>query len=346
MQAQRPGDVLIVDSDANFAASACSALVQQGHMVMNCGTGREARRQLERMAYDVVLCAWKLPDEEGAALCEFVKSSQEMPHVSVGMFIDDTASDTWIAKLFAADAEEESTSGPRPPDTLIPRQVGPQELNARVQGLMQLRRYRQEIDNALGVLMTMSEGAEEQDRRARGHCKRLSVMCVELGAVLGCDEWQITALERAAYLHDVGKVAIPGAVISKTQALTPREMEMIKSHCILGERMCAPMAALRPVLPIIRHHHERIDGSGYPDGIGSEDIPVLAQIFSIPDIYDALRMWRPFRQSMSAGQALSIMRQEVQSGFWNRHIFDAFVDQVLPGLDERLDAARVLWPSL
>lgn len=348
MQAQRPGDILIVDSDNTFAAAACSVLAQQGHMVMNCATAQEARRHLERMPYDVVLCAWKLPGEDGASLCEYIKSAPEMPHVSVGLFVDDKASDKWVAKLFTADAEEEGggARGMRPPDSIIPRPVGAQELNARVQGLMQLRRYRQEIDNALSVMMTMAEGAEEQDRRSRGHCKRLAIMGIELGAILGCDEWQLTALERAAYLHDVGKVAIPGAITSKTQTLTPREMEIIKSHCVLGERMCTPMAALRPVLPIIRHHHERINGSGYPDGIGGEEIPVLSQIFSIPDIYDALRMWRPFRAPMNQAQAVGIMREEVEAGFWNRHIFTAFIENVLPGLDERLEAARVLWPTL
>jgi putative two-component system response regulator len=171
-------------------------------------------------------------------------------------------------------------------------------------------------------------------------------MCIELGSVLGLEEWQLTALERAAYLHDVGKVSIPGAIISKAESLTPREMEIIQEHCVLGERLCQPMVALRPVLPIIRNHHERANGTGYPDGLHGEAIPVLAQVFAIPDIYDALRIWRPYRTSMDELQAVALMRQEVAQGFWNTHIFDAFISQVLPGLDERLDSAHVLWPMV
>jgi putative two-component system response regulator len=171
-------------------------------------------------------------------------------------------------------------------------------------------------------------------------------MVLELGSAMGCDDWQLTALERAAYLHDIGKVAIPGAIISKSEALTPREMEIMQSHCLLGERLCSTVAALKPVLPIIRHHHERVDGSGYPDGLRGAAIPILAQILTIPDIYDALRMWRPYRAPMTPVQAITVLRREVDSGFWNRTVFDAFASHVLPGLDERLATYDALWPPL
>jgi putative two-component system response regulator len=342
MQAQRPGDILIVDADEAFSAQATQTLAQQGHMVMTCRTGAEARRHLERMPYDAVLCGWRLPDEEGIHFCEFVKGQPEMPHVAVALLIDATADDMWVAKLYIGSQDGQSNLGP---DELILRSAHMQEVAARVQALLHVRRYRQEIDNALETLMSVAEGVEEQDRRARGHCKRLSIMCIELGAVLGLSEWELTALERAAYLHDIGKVAIPGAIISKVDSLTPREMEIIKNHCVLGEKLCRSMAALKPVLPIIRHHHERANGTGYPDGLKGDEIPVLAQIFSIPDIYDALRMWRPYRTSMSEAQAIQVMRQEVAQGFWNAHFFEIFTKHVLPGLDERLDMAHVLWPS-
>jgi putative two-component system response regulator len=346
MQAQRPGDILVVDTDQLFLTTSCSALALTGHMVMTCQSGHEARRQLERMPYDVVLCGWRLPDEDGVALCNWVKANPDLQHVTIGLMIDADADDAWVANVFLGSGHEDEPGGMAAPDDLIDKRVRPSELSVRVQGLLQLRRYREEIDNAVSALMRLAEGVEEQDRRARGHCKRLSVMVVELGHVMGCDEWQITTLERAAYLHDVGKVAIPGAIISKTESLTPREREIIQSHCALGERLCLPVVGLHPVLPIIRHHHERANGTGYPDGLRGDTIPLLAQIFSILDIYDALRMWRPYRQPMNEPQTLEVMRQEVRQGLWNKEIFDSFVECVLPGLDERLDAAHALWPSL
>lgn len=343
MQALRPGDILIVDSDPDFLSSACDVLVHQGHMVMTCHTGREARRHLERVPYDIVICGWQLSDEEGSELCEFIKTSADLPNIAVALLVDDAADDLWLANVFAAGG---SSGRNGTPDDLILKTASSREIGVRVQSLLQMRRYRQEIGNALEAIMAMAEGIEEQDRRARGHCKRLAVMTIELGAVLGCDDWELTALERAAYLHDVGKIAIPGAIISKTDALTPREMDIIKSHVVLGEKLCEPVAGLKPVLPIIRHHHERANGTGYPDSLRGEFIPVLAQIFSIPDIYDALRMWRPFRTPMSQAQAIEVMRQEVAQGFWNRHIFESFTSKVLPGLEDRLDSIHALWPSL
>ena len=346
MQALRPGDILLVDSDEAFLTSACDALVHQGHMVMTCQTGAEARHQLERMPYDVVLTGWRLRDEEGSALCEHIKSNSDLPNVSVGLLVEDNEDDMWVANVFLNGTGSGAGGANTSADDLIIKTASTREIAIRTQSLLQLRRYRSEINNALEALMAMAEGIEEQDRRARGHCKRLAIMTIELGNVMGCDEWEMTALERAAYLHDVGKVAIPGAIISKTEALTPREMEIIKSHCVLGEKLCEPVAALRPVLPIIRHHHERLNGTGYPDGLRGEFIPVLAQIFSIPDIYDALRMWRPFRTPMSQSQAIEVMRQEVAQGFWNRHIFEMFTSRVLPGLEERLDSVHALWPQV
>jgi putative two-component system response regulator len=252
MQALRPGDILIVDSDEQFLSVACEALTHNGHMVMTCSTGAEARRHLERVPYDVVLCGWRLRDEEGSSLCEFIKNNPDLPHVAVGLLVDETADDMWIASVFMASSKsKDGVNGGAHSDDLILKTANAREIGVRVQSLLQLRRYRQEIGNALEALMAMAEGIEEQDRRARGHCKRLAIMTIELGAIMGCDEWELTALERAAYLHDVGKIAIPGAIIAKSEALTPREMEIIKSHCVLGEKLCEPVAGLRSVLPII-----------------------------------------------------------------------------------------------
>jgi putative two-component system response regulator len=218
------------------------------------------------------------------------------------------------------------------------------ETGARVASLLRMGRYQAEIGNAIATLMKVAAGIEEQDKRVAGHCRRLSIMSTTLGAALGCDAWQLLALERAGYLHDIGKVSIPGAVMDKAQRLSPREMEIIQAHTVLGERLCMDVAALKPVLPIIRHHHERADGTGYPDRLKSEAIPVLAQIFAIPDIYDALRTWRPYRLAMSSAGALDVLRQEVARGYWNRLIFDAFFDSVLPGLEDNLAEAGCLWP--
>ncbi|HEX8465185.1 MAG TPA: HD domain-containing phosphohydrolase, partial [Abditibacterium sp.] len=167
-----------------------------------------------------------------------------------------------------------------------------------------------------------------------------------LGLAVGCDDYELLTLERAGYLHDIGKVAIPGGILEKSQPLTPREMEIVKRHCILGEKLCRPVMALQPVLPIVRHHHERGDGSGYPDGLKTEQIPRLVQLFSIVDVYDSLRTWRPYRPPLLDWQAVDVMRQEVKRGFWNRLFFETFARDVVPVLNEHLDTSHVLWPDM
>jgi putative two-component system response regulator len=121
-------------------------------------------------------------------------------------------------------------------------------------------------------------------------------------------------------------------------------MEIIKEHCILGERLCRPVMALQPVLPIIRHHHERGDGSGYPDKLRSGQIPPLVEVFSIVDVYDSLRTWRPYRPPLSQQHAVDLMRSEVLQGYWNRDFFESFAQNVVPILDDHFRIAKVHWP--
>ena len=333
MQAIRPGDVLIIEERADSSSVLSGVLRSRGHAVTTVASAREAQFQLERVAFDVVLCGLDLPDSDGRLVCHALKSTPDLGAVSVALLVDT-----------AAEGQAVASGGEYiPPDDWILRGSRGEDIASRVANLLRIGRYQAEIGNSIGTLMKVAAGIEEQDRRVVGHCRRLSLMSTMLGQVLGCDAWQLLALERAGYLHDIGKVSIPGAVMDKAQRLSPREMEIIQAHTVLGERLCQDVAALRPVLPIIRHHHERADGTGYPDRLKAEAIPVLAQIFAIPDIYDALRTWRPYRLAMSHAGALDVLRQEVARGYWNRLIFDAFNDAVLPGLDERLEAESCLW---
>ena len=345
MESQRPGDILIVDDDSAFLSMACVALTRCRHGIVTCSSGEEAIAHLERIPFDVVLCGTQLPDMEGEELCRHIKTDSNLQCISVGLLLDATAEGlTTLEGLSAATAGSARMRDAAVPDDFILKNTSEQELIIRVRCLVRVRRYLEEIYNSVSTLMTFAEGAEEQDKRARCHCKRLTIMAIELGAVLGLDEWSLTTLERAGYLHDIGKACIPGAIMAKALPLSPREMQIIQSHCTIGEKLCRNVAALEPVLPIIRHHHERLDGSGYPDGLKGEQIPVLAQIFSIIDIYESLRLWRPYRPPLTEPHAVQVISDEIGRGFWNRRIFEDFRDQVLPGLETRLRAQNAMWP--
>lgn len=349
MQAHRPGEILVVDGDSDFLSFAATTLSRRGHSVRICAYADEARSHIERHFFDAVLCGMRLPDSTGVEFCAWIKSHDELQGLPVALVVDagalppgpDAIADLMRDALPGA----LNTSGPLAPDELILRDVRAEEFVIRVGALLKLRRYREEIGNAITALLSIAEGVEEQDKRARGHCKRLSIMGVLLGSALKCDDYALLTLERAGYLHDIGKVSIAGALLEKSQPLTAREMDIIKEHAVLGEKLCNPVMALQPVLPIIRHHHERGDGSGYPDGLKSAEIPRLAQIFSVIDVYDSMRTWRPYRPPLNAVQAIEILTRETERGFWNRAVVEVFNTQIVPTLDDYLQASHVLWPA-
>ncbi len=348
MQAHRPGEILIVDGDTDFLSMCAVTLGRRGHAVRICAYEAEAREHVERHFFDALICGEKLPDGSGVEFCTWVKSHEDLQGLPVGLLVNAATQnnpDPLAALGIGGGQGAMSMSGPTAPDDFILRPIRPEELVLRVVSLMRLRRYRDEIGNALTTLLAVAEGVEEQDKRAKGHCRRLAVMAVLLGAASGCDEYQLLTLERAGYLHDIGKVAIPGGILEKSQPLTAREMEIIKSHPQLGENLCKPVMALQPVLPIIRHHHERGDGTGYPDGLRADKIPLLAQMFSLVDVYDSLRTWRPYRPPLQSWQAVEVMRGEVERGYWNRKFFETFSREVVPILNDHLDAHHVLWPE-
>ncbi len=349
MKAYRPGEILVVDGDSQFLTFAATALHRRGHAVRICAYGAEARGHLERHEFDVVLCALELPDGSGAELCGWIKSRDELQGTAVAMIVD-------AARVKRPDDPLEAImrdiapgapvlSGPLVPDEFILRPLASEEFVVRIGALLKMRRYREEIGNAITTLLAIAEGVEEQDRRARGHCRRLSIMGVLLGAAAGLEEYQLLILERAGFLHDIGKACIAGAILEKTQPLTPREMEIVREHPVLGEKLCRPVAALEPVVSIIRGHHERGDGSGYPDGLKMNQIPRLTQLFAIVDVYDSLRTWRPYRPPLNERQALELMKTEVERGYWNRDLFELFAAQIVPTLDEQFALVSAGWPG-
>jgi putative two-component system response regulator len=180
------------------------------------------------------------------------------------------------------------------------------------------------LERAESVLFSLARSIEGKDPYTHGHCERLSEYSASLGEHLGLTEDEITALRRAGVVHDVGKVAVPDAILLKPGRLTPEEWKLMQEHPIVGERICAPLKSFRLVLPIIRHHHEKLDGSGYPDGLRGEAIALTARVLQIVDIYDALTTERPYKKAFSTADALQTMKEEVAKGWWDPRVFDQF----------------------
>jgi putative two-component system response regulator len=155
-----------------------------------------------------------------------------------------------------------------------------------------------------------------------GHCDRLSESSEALAKRLSLSEDELIALRLGGIIHDIGKVAVPDQILLKPGPLTPEERKVMQRHTIVGAGICSPPKSFRSVVPIIRHHHEKIDGSGYPDGLKGDAVPLTARILQTVDIYDALTTDRPYRKAMAPDRAFALMREEVKRGWWDGALVD------------------------
>jgi putative two-component system response regulator len=175
------------------------------------------------------------------------------------------------------------------------------------------------------ILLALANAVEQRDTLTAGHCERLALISVAIGIAMGLSRGELLALYRGGYLHDIGKVGMPDSILFKPASLTPEEWAVMRSHTVRGEEICRPMSSLAPVLPIIRSHHERWDGSGYPDNLAGTDIPLLARVMQLADIYDALTSPRPYKRAHSPAEALLLIEAETDRGWRDPELTALFI---------------------
>jgi putative two-component system response regulator len=178
------------------------------------------------------------------------------------------------------------------------------------------------------LVVALSAVVKMRDRNTLGHCQRLAARAVATGAHLGLAVDEIHVLYRGGYLHDLGKIAIPDAILLKPGRLTATEFAMMKLHTVFGDAICGRLPLLHPLRPIVRWHHERLDGTGYPDGLTGDRIPLVAQIVGIADVYDALTSVRPYKAAVSPAMACDELMHEVEIGWRRRDLVEAFIAAV------------------
>lgn len=180
-------------------------------------------------------------------------------------------------------------------------------------------------DETEAIVFALAQAVEQRDHHTAGHCERMAFISVALGVMLGVEQAHLVTLYRGGFLHDVGKVGIPDSILFKPGKLSAEEWVTMRTHPTRGVEICRHLNSLQPVLPLIRHHHERWDGSGYPDGLSGEQIPLLARILQLADIYDALTSPRPYKQAFLPKQALRIMEEESARGWRDPDLMSQFL---------------------
>ncbi len=306
------GTVLVVDDQPSSLEALEEALRPLGYEVWQALDGESGLVIARDRQPDVILLDVLMPGMDGYEVCRRLKADEETRLLPV-VFL--TGLDSRQARINGL--EVGATDFLSKPFDLV-------ELEVRVRNLVSFRRLTQDLDDAEKMLFAVARTIEARDEGTGDHCDRLSRLASQLGEHLGLGADDIKALRRAGYLHDIGKIGVPDAVLLKPGRLTTEEWEVMRTHVQIGVSICAPLRTLRSTLPIIHHHHERQDGSGYPDGLVGNEVPLLARVFQVVDVYDALTNDRPYRKALSTADALAVLREETLHGWWDATAVEAF----------------------
>lgn len=204
--------------------------------------------------------------------------------------------------------------------------LDPEELRGRVSNLLRQKRRAEERDSVEAVVVSLAATIEAKDPYTQGHSRRLADYATAFATRLGLDSQDTVRLRHGAILHDLGKIGIPDSLLLKPSRLDPHEYAVIKHHPVIGDLLCSQIAGLQGLRPIIRSHHERLDGSGYPDGLRYDAIPLLAQVTAIADVYDALTSDRPYRPAWSPDRAYEELLAEVRRGWRRTDLVQEFIE--------------------
>ena len=313
------GRVLVVDDLEGNITLVGRVLVPDGFEVCATQRAEEVLESVRREQPDVILMDVRMPGISGFELCRALKANAATRLIPI------------VLMTAVTDREDRMHAIEAGADDFVAKPLNVEELKARLRSLVRLKRFTDDLESAEQVIVSLALTIEARDAYTEGHCQRLVQYGTALGAALGLAPDDLQALQRGAYLHDVGKIGIPDAVLMKPGTLTAEEFAEMKKHPLIGARLCGELRSLARVRPIVRWHHERLDGSGYPDGLRGDAIPLLAQITGVVDVYDALTTRRPYRPALTHADACAVLRQEVARGWRRGDLVDALVELVESG---------------
>ena len=330
---QMPDTILVVDDYEANRRGLGDLLTTRGYRVLLAANGTEALQSIAQQSPDCVLLDCVMPGgPSGVEVCAQVKRNPATYLVPV------------ILVSAASDRELRLAGLEAGADDFLAKPIDVGELYARVRTLLRFKRITDDLESAEAVFVSLARMIEARDASTNGHCERLAHYAVALGESLSLEKEDLDALSRGAFMHDIGKIGIPDHVLLKPGKLTRPEYELMKTHTIIGDELCCTIRSFDAVRPIVRSHHERLDGRGYPDGLSGEQIPLLARIVSVVDVFDALTTERPYRRALPATKAYEMLRENAQSGGCETALVELFIrlHQGRPLLPAAIEPTRIL----
>jgi len=310
--------ILIVD-DLDLNRHLFKAILRTAHYrILEAKRPAQAFSMLDSEKVDLVVVDLMMPEMSGPEFCRLLKSDRRTQLTPILMITGVQGAATEVAGL---------ESGA---DDFLIRPLKPELVRTRIRTMLRHKALTDLLEEAESILFALAQSVEQRDRYTGRHCERLAAYSVSLAQAAGLAKHDQLALFRGGFLHDIGKVGIPDSILFKRGLLSDAEWEIMRLHTVRGVEICRPMKTLAPVLPIIRSHHERWDGSGYPDGLRGENIPLLARVLQVADIYDALTTARPYKPALSHQEAVEIMLDEARRGWRDPELVSLFAEVAQP----------------
>lgn len=310
--------VLIVDDNPSVVSVLRHALLAEGCVVDVAGDGLAALRRVADCPPDLILLDLDLPHLTGDAICRRLKNDPATSLIPIVMITGQ------------GDFENKLAAWEYGADDFLPKPFHVVEVTLRCRSLLRIRRLLGERDSAETVVFALARTVEAKSPYTHGHSERVLRYALDLADALKVSSYDRKVLEKGALLHDIGKISVPDAILDKPDKLSREEFEVIKCHAAQGARIVEGLHSLKEAIPLIRWHHERLDGQGYPDGLRGEQIPQLVRILSIADVYDSLASDRPYRPSIPHTRCLEMLRENALDGGLDPELVAVFGSVVTP----------------
>jgi putative two-component system response regulator len=306
--------ILVVDDEPTITKFLRKVLEADGYQITEALDGQVALDKVAERCPDLVILDVDMPRLGGFEVCRRLKADPATRLLPVLVLTGTGLAD---ARVRAWDLGA---------DEFLTKPFQAFEVAARCRSLVRQKALVDALDSAESVVFALARAMEAKSLYTHGHSSRVTKYALSLAERLGLTETDLELLRRGGALHDIGKISTPDAILDKPGRLTPEEYDVIKRHPAEGAHIVEPLGSTRDVLPLIRWHHERMDGKGYPDGLKGDSIPLLVRILSVADVYDALASDRPYRSAMSHERCKVVMSEDAAGGGLDAELVRVFFE--------------------